>query len=320
REQKEQQEKVEATDKWLAVFSPVRSSVRFAFIGAYFFALQLLFRRYVRRDLRASAYVAVSLRIILAMLGIWVIGAVLEMVPPDWGVGDRDSPQFVNTLLVMGFVVGVFPRVVWQVVQAGLKKRLGGWIAPNMETQLPISDLDGLTVWHEARFEEEDIENVPNMATADIVDMMINTRFPPDRIIDWVDQAILYTHLGHEDDKDKSRRALLRAHGIRTASALVEAYNRSVAHGDRDLFEKILPGEGRSPMRSLVDAVGTNPNLKLIQTWRGLLPHSHEEAGGPQGEGARGGRDAGEPATPPSPPEEVIATALAPQPQPSNGH
>ena len=261
-----------ATDKWVAVFSPIKSPVRFAFIGAYFFALQLLFRRYVRRDLRASAYVAVSLRIILAVLGVWVLAAAIELMP-ERVVGAKESEQFANTLLVGAFVVGVFPRVLWQVLQAGLKKQIGARLAPNLNTQLPISDLDGLTVWHEARFEEEDIENIPNMATADIVDMMINTRFPPDRIIDWVDQAILFTHIG-QDGKDSRR--LLRAHGIRTASALVEAYNQSELHQDRSKFETILPGEGRHAIRSLVDAVGTNPNLKLIQTWRGLMPHTHK--------------------------------------------
>lgn len=269
-----------ATDKWVAVFSPVKSPVRFAFVGAYFFALQLLFRRYVRRDLRASAYVAVSLRVILAVLGVWVLTAALELMPAGT-VGAKDSETFANTLLISAFVVGVFPRVLWQVLQAGLKKRLGWLLAPNLQTQLPISDLDGLTVWHEARFEEEDIENIPNMATADIVDLLINTRFPPDRVIDWVDQAILYTHLGHEEKRKgegPTRRELLRAHGIRTASALVEVYNRSEAHGDRAEFEQVLSGDGRRRVRSLVDAVGSNPNLKLIQTWRGLSPHKHDDA------------------------------------------
>lgn len=272
-------------NKWAPVFSPVRSPARFAFLGAYFFALQLLFRRYVRRDLRASAYVAVSMRVILAVMGVWVLGTAMELMPAG-SVGARDSERFVNTLLVGAFIVGVFPRVLWQVLQAGLKKRLGWLVAPNLGTELPISELDGLTVWHEARFEEEDIENIPNMATADIVDLMINTRFPPDRIIDWVDQAILYTHLGHEERKkggEPTRRDLLRAHGIRTASALVEVYNRSEAHGDRAELEQVLPGEGRHRVRSLVDAVGANPNLKLIQTWRGLSPHTHEEQGS-QGE------------------------------------
>jgi hypothetical protein len=58
----------------------------------------------------------------------------------------------------------------------------------------------------------------------------------------------------------------------------VDNYNRTEFHGDRERFEQIMPENKRSTMRSLVDAVGSNPTLKLIQTWRGLLPHSHEPA------------------------------------------
>jgi hypothetical protein len=86
-----------------------------------------------------------------------------------------------------------------------MKKILfAGFVLPSLEAQLPMSDLDGLTVWHEARFEEEDIENMANMATADFVDLMFNIRFSPDRLVDWADQAILYTHLGPE----KKRRRI----------------------------------------------------------------------------------------------------------------
>jgi hypothetical protein len=58
-------------------------------------------------------------------------------------------------------------------------------------------------VWHEARFEEEDIENVANMASTDIVELLLNARMPPNRIIDWVDEAILYTYLGQGTSVDR---------------------------------------------------------------------------------------------------------------------
>ena len=263
---------------WLGTFIPEQTPVHFAFIGAYFFSLQMLFRRYVRRDLRASAYVAVSLRVILAVIGTWVAVAAMSAMFKRFNTSPI-SPEATNQLLVLGFIIGVFPRVAWQIVGAAAKF-IGGSLlrVPSLQTELPISDLDGLTVWHESRLEEEDIENVPNMATAELVDMFLNTRFPPDRIIDWVDQAILYTHLGRITTNGRDpRRDALRAQGIRTASALVEAYNQSDTHGDRAEFEKLLKDEHspRIPMRSLVDALQTNPNLRLIQTWRGLLPHTH---------------------------------------------
>jgi len=272
-----------ATEKWVAVYTPISSPVRFAFLGAYFFALQLLFRRYIRRDLRASAYVAVSLRIIIAVISIWVAVEVVAMAPEFLVTSPQQKHSIEKFMLVLGFVIGVFPRVAWQVIQSGLK-RVGSIIVPALETQLPLRDLDGLTVWHEARLEEEDIENIPNMATADVVDLFINTRFPADRIIDWVDQAILYTTLGPDPDGDTMcPRKHLAQFGIRDATSLIENYNNIKFHKDEEQFEKIIPENGDITIRSLVDSVGTNPNLKLIQTWKGLLPHSHSESStGPQ--------------------------------------
>lgn len=46
---------VPLAEQWLAALVPAETPVTFAFLGAYFFGLQLLFRRYVRRDLRGSA-------------------------------------------------------------------------------------------------------------------------------------------------------------------------------------------------------------------------------------------------------------------------
>ena len=45
------------------------------------------------------------------------------------------------------------------------------------------------------------------MASADIVELMLNTRLPADRIIDWVDQAILYTTSGQNGKDTRSRAA-----------------------------------------------------------------------------------------------------------------
>jgi uncharacterized membrane protein len=252
--------------EWLLIMEPEKSAVYFAFLGAYFFSLQMLFRRYVLRDLRPSAYVSVAMRIILAVVGTWVVAVISQY---------KLLEVKTDTLLIIGFVIGVFPSLAWQFVQAALKKiTFAGFFIPSLSSQLPISDLDGLTVWHEARLEEEDVENVPNMATADLVDLMLQTRFPPDRIIDWVDQAILFTHIGPEKPANGGIgvRDRLREQGIRTATSLVEVYRKAHEAGDVEAFEKILPAgdSGRAPIRGLADAVQTNPNFRIIWIWRQL--------------------------------------------------
>jgi len=256
---------------WSTVFDINEEPITYAFLGAYFFSLQMLFRRYVRDDLRKTAYVAVSLRIILALIGTWAAVTAIKATAPK-------TSSF--SLAVLGFVIGVFPRVAWQFIQGFTKTiitkfKLGGTtVLPSLESRLPVSDLDGLTVWHESRLEEQDIENIPNMASAEIVDLMIETRFPPDRIVDWVDQAILYTHLGPPQGKaDKpngsSRRESLRLQGIRTATSLIQAFEKAQERKeDAQAVTKLLSNASGSHIRSLIDAIQTEPNLELICNWR----------------------------------------------------
>jgi hypothetical protein len=275
------QEETKIADKLLLVLQPNKIAVHFAFLGAYFFSLQMLFRRYVRKDLRANAYMAVSLRIILAVIGAWVVIHAAAFL----GLAEQPAGDKAQVLLVIGFVIGAFPPIAWQVIQTAFRTVTGAkFFVPSLRSVMPVSELDGLTVWHEARLEEEDIENVPNMATADLVELMLHTRVPPDRIVDWVDQALLYTQIGPDKKSDTapekkgegeqavptSPRERLGEHGIRTASALIAAYDKSRKENDVGAFENILPGATRSRIRSLVDTLSTNPNLILVQQWRCL--------------------------------------------------
>ena len=257
------------TGFWSVAFGVNEDPVIYAFLGAYFFSLQMLFRRYVREDLRKSAYVAVTLRIILAVIGTWATVTAFK------ASGKAETAK--AYLPVIGFVIGVFPKVAWQFIQGATKAlmrliRLSA-VLPSMENRLPVSDLDGLTVWHESRLEEEDIENIPNMATADIVDLMISTRFPPDRIIDWVDQAILLTQLGPEQKggakgEQSSRRHMLRLQGVRTATSLIDAVEKAKSRPDAAEVENIMSTASHSHVRSLLDAIATASNLELIREWR----------------------------------------------------
>lgn len=169
------------------------------------------------------------------MIAIWVLVAVRDVFKLSE-----------TTLLAAGFILGVFPRILWQYLKMAVRG------IPSIGSKLPISGLDGLTVWHEARLEEEDIENIPNMATADIVDLLLNTRLPPERILYWMDQAILYTALGTKKDGADGVRSKLSTQGIRTATTLLLAQKNGGV-------EKI-PG--------LSAALTVNSNLKLILRWQ----------------------------------------------------
>lgn len=215
----------------------------------------MLFRRYVLKDLSGAAYIAISIRIVMAVIGTWAVATL---------AGTHITPSLLNR---MGFAFGRFPRVIWHVVATALK-RAAGVIVPSLVSQLPLSDLDGLTVWHEARLEEEDVENIPNVATADLVDLFIDTRSAPERLIDWTDQATLFTQLGPQEKGKPDVRYALRALGIRTATSLLEAA-KVECREDRKLLNGIISPQAKNEnaIRTLAAALTTNPNLRLVQQW-----------------------------------------------------
>ena len=244
-------------------FLPNLTPVAFAFLGAYFFSLQLLIWRFVRKDLSPNAYLSVALRILLAMIGIWVVNQGIELFQADLDI---------RTRLVVAFAIGVFPVIVWQFI-VGIVKRIPGVavVLPNLKQGLALSELDGLTIWHETRLEEEDIENVANMASSDVVDLLLNTRFSPNRVIDWVDQAILFTSISAIDEEaGKKCRKRLEALGIRSATALLKiAPSRLLADHTVQLGEN-LTIKISDWVQLLAETIRTFPNLRLVQTWKGI--------------------------------------------------
>ena len=250
-------------DQTESYFVPNNSPVTFAFLGAYFFSLQLLIRRFVRKDLGPNAYVSVALRILLAMIGIWVANQAVDFTALK--LSD-------TTKLAFAFAIGVFPSIAWELI-IGVVKRIPGipWALPNLKQGLDLSELDGLTIWHETRLEEEDIENVANMASADIVDLFLNTRFSANRIIDWVDQSILYTSITTLDATAAPKfRKRLESLGIRSATALLKIGKANVLQA-----HSVDLGDGLNVtiadwVELLRETVRTFPNLLLVEAWKGV--------------------------------------------------
>jgi hypothetical protein len=260
-------EKSYGVDAWyLWAAEPVLVPAAFAFLGAYFFSLQMLIKRFTRRDLGPNAYNAVSMRIILATLGVWVAA--------QWFHLADKVPTGHGTVFILSFAVGAFPLIIWQLVANLLKRLPGAFLAlPNLAGTQPLSRVDGLSVWHEARLDEEDIENVPNLATADIVELMLNTKIAPNRIIDWVDQALLLMVLPPQASEHGTQNGIgvaLRSNGIRTASALVGAA-RSLLGQPPSILES-LPQDSRPKVISLAAAVQIHPNYSMVQNWLSTEP------------------------------------------------
>ena len=263
--------------------------LRAGFLGSYVFVVQFLVRRYFQNDLKASAYYAVTERIIIVP----IVVTILSVAMPT---SDRAD-------IAVAFVVGVFPVLGLRAINSLMSRRLRTTI-PSLQSAYPLSDLDGMTIWYETRLIEEGIEDMQSLITANLVDLMLNTRIPVGRIVDWLDQAFLYIHLAPVDvpasrrgmpksrgpegvkENKSSDRALLRRYGIRCATDLEDAFSGyaepngtappRLTHDDRkDYYEGLknllkVDGCKLSVTLTVLNCLRREPNLEHVRNWKTL--------------------------------------------------
>ena len=280
-------------------------ALRFGFLGAYSFSLQMLMRRYFQSDLKASAYMAASVRVITVLI--------LMLVLAYTGLLGESLAQAAP----IGFIIGFFPLVGMQLLQRVVSAGLRRWV-PTLRNPYPLSDLDGLNVWYEARMLEEGIEDMQNLVTANFVDVLLHTRVPVGRLVDWMDQAHLYLLLDPSEDDGSSKhrnhedRLKLRRLGIRSATDLESAVTpvdllakranaKAVCRlgNDDDAYVRALrrvlgriPGEASSDdgqpfaIDGMLKTFCNMPNLVHVRHWRDVL--ASESCGTPPPPAPRG--------------------------------
>jgi hypothetical protein len=266
---------------WITILPPIQhdqsplfpyinetpTAVGFAFLGAYFFTLQFLVWRFIRKDLSSNAYVSMSLRMVLAVIGVYALGEVLN------AVNLQLPPTALNSL---AFAVGAFPMIVWEMMTSFAKRYSGiGFVLPTMNRGIPLSELDGMTIWHETRLQDEDIENVVNFASADVIDLFLNTRFAPNRIIDWIDQAILLSIIsGSQPSDDNPLKSKIYAAGLRSITSMNAALSMKTPALPALDTDVDLGAGLTQPLRIMMSLISeiaeTYPNFALVETWKGV--------------------------------------------------
>lgn len=286
-------------------------ALRFGFAGAYFYVLQMLIRRYFQDDLKTNAYISAAARIVVVALLVTVMSVVWR---PTWSE---------NQLYAFSFLIGVFPQIAFKAIQNLLQIPLRP-LVPSLRSDYPLSDLDGLNIWYESRLLEEGIEDMQNLATANLVDVILRTRVPVGRLVDWVDQAHLYLRVRGADDRrlvkagprppqGQDDRATLRRLGIRTATDLEDAFHPVPERDDGKLsarqraqVEQLRWVLNDGPVRdgkpsvteSIVATFRREPNLYHVRSWKSLWePRPRlREASGARGPVAGAREPAGSPA------------------------
>lgn len=260
---------------FLGLLDPDQSMVTFAFLGAYFFALNLIRSGYMRADLRPKTYTTIAVRILVVVVLAWLIEAVSD-------AGDKSQPLFLIAFAA-GFVPDRVLHLLWEKVLPKMTNLL------NLDQQQPLTEIEGVDLYERTRLSEEGITNVEALAHHDLLDLFFKTRIQAARLVDWVDQAILVMYLnGVQDDEEApshpnaALRSALRTVGIRTASDLVQFVCR--ASGDTELAchrrvdeltETLVPllpdADGatiRRRIRVLSEALNHSEWMGRIENWR----------------------------------------------------
>ena len=111
-----------------------------AFLGAYFVTLGALFRRFLRRDLSARAFMSVTMRLVLATLGVWVLVAYLDGAQPPAQVDTGVAPGEAFALEIKASVGPEAAAAAGAVEVASLPE----WLGPRVQPQ-PGGDSDSDT-------------------------------------------------------------------------------------------------------------------------------------------------------------------------------
>jgi hypothetical protein len=190
---------------------PRQTAFNFGFLGAYFFLLNLVFRRYVRNDLTPKAFTHITVRILTA----FIVVAVISLWPT---VSGTEGIGWVG--LWLAFFVGIFPETGLTFIQDILQKALRRTTKfPSLQEKDSLELLEGINIYDRTRLREEGVENIENLAHFNPIELVLGTRIPTARLVDLFDQAILYLHT-----KQDEKRNALRALGIRTATDLEVVY------------------------------------------------------------------------------------------------
>jgi len=240
------------------LFEPVITPMTAAFLGAYFLAVQISLRGYVRGDLRPKTYNVITVRILLALISAWVLERLFG--PSTMVVAASFLAGFLpNTVLHrVREISGQFPGRSSGSGRRGQPERPSDDTPEESFEDTPLTVLDGMDIYERTRLEEEGITGVQALARHDLIDLILSSRIPVPRLIDWLDQALLFQHA-------HAAFGQLRIRGIRTATDFLQVF--ADTHG---ALPALMAGADAPPINPpLLAAVLANDEwLEYVRNWR----------------------------------------------------
>ena len=178
-----------------------------AFLGAYVWSIQYIFRRLMTIDLPPGAFYSVGIRMVFASFVALVFYHFASALPDKIFFIPIPDQTLMNMTPVIAFITGIFPQRALNYMTEYFK--FSASKAEKKAHDLPLDMLEGITVFHKVRLSEMGIDNVQNLVKASLVELILKTPFKPRQLIDWMAQGRLC--LQFKSDVKKLRDA-----GVRT--------------------------------------------------------------------------------------------------------
>jgi hypothetical protein len=278
--------------------------VNWALLGAYFYGLLLLIRRWMQSDLTTGVIWKLNVRFVIAFL----LGLLLTRIVSD---GGGASAELGPWTMLLAFSIGIVPDVFLRWASRQLK-RIGRVDAEEMARLFAPSELQrripGMSFWQLDRLAEEDIESVQDLAMRAIPTLLIHTRFDTALMMSWVDRALLADQAGEQ-------LPLFQHAHVHSATALIarvqtEAGRTALLRSLDKAAEWICARAGqdepdsfsRSPrptvarvtdeeLGNIVSGLQNGPNLRELTCYWAAVGARHLDAAGLSAAGAGGSGD-----------------------------
>jgi hypothetical protein len=252
----------------------IAAPVLYTFVGVYLFNLGNFIRRIYLGDLNEQVFWGAINRFWLS------IG--LSLVVQKAGFPLAAQPGIF-------FSIGFLANIVLDWVLDGTLKALN-FTQPSSQ-DLPLRMVKGIDIWKAYRLEEEGIENVQNLATADITELTVRTHYNYRTLIDWIDQALLLVRLNADQAKILTSQATAIS-AIELAAASPRASGNNAVANALATALKIDPVLMGATMDRLYED-------EFVQTLWNLWQSGEEGGTVPPPTPPGGGGGAGAPAGPP---------------------
>jgi hypothetical protein len=256
---------IQSTFDIYALLLPTQTTFSLGFAGAYFFTMATIIRRYTLGDLHPKTYTHITVRIITVIVLAWVLDILVTLPNSNASAETVEAiglglQQTRTITLLIAFIIGVVPDTFWTLLREIAQNipYLGRMISNLKTDDLPLTSISGIDIYERSRLYEEGISNLQGLVHYDLITLMLRSRIPTARIVDWVDQAILELHLAQLGGIQVAVRERLKNRGIRNTSDFVRLYqpgeaqsnaNAEVEAALADIYKTVLDDEWFSHIR-----------------------------------------------------------------------